>query len=144
MRCGFILHQTCILSISCSSLPGDFLHKYHHPLKLCKIWDTLAIKPAHIVADNPYFQRQTTRQKGCQIDYLIQTRYNVLFACEIKFSIHPIRSSVIKEMQDKINRLTLPKRFSCWPVLIHINGVSDQVHESGYFSEIIDFTSLLI
>ncbi len=39
----------------------------------------LGINPAEIMLDNPYFQRKTVRQAGCQIDYMIQTRLNTLF-----------------------------------------------------------------
>jgi AAA+ ATPase superfamily predicted ATPase len=108
-----------------------------------KIWDKLGIKPGDIVADNPYFQKKTSLRKGCQVDYLIQTRFNTLFACEIKFSIHPLKSDIMGEVKDKLACISLPKRFSCWPVLIHVNGVSDSVQDSGYFSEIIDFSTLL-
>jgi AAA+ ATPase superfamily predicted ATPase len=108
-----------------------------------KIWDKLGIRPEDIVADNPYFQRTSSKTKGCQIDYLIQTRYNNLFACEIKFSVNPLKMDIIKEVEDKLSRLILPKRFSCWPVLIHVNGVQDSVQDNGYFSEIIDFSQFL-
>ncbi len=107
------------------------------------VWDYLGIKASNIVADNPYLQKNSSTKKGCQIDYLIQTKFNTLFACEIKFSLHPLKPDIIEEMKQKISRIVLPKRFSCWPVLIHVNGVSDQVLESGYFSEIIDFSELL-
>lgn len=105
-----------------------------------KVWEQLGIKAGDIVVDNPYFQRQTTTKRGCQIDYLIQTRFNTLFACEIKFSVDPIRTEVIDEVKNKLACLVLPKRFSCWPVLIHVNGANDGVRDSGYFSEIIDFS----
>jgi hypothetical protein len=108
-----------------------------------KIWKQLGIRPEDIVADNPYFQRKTSTKGGCQIDYLIQTRLNTLFACEIKFSMSPLRTDVIGEMKKKIATLPLPKRFSCWPVLIHVNGVEDSVLESDYFTKIIDFSTFL-
>lgn len=108
-----------------------------------KIWDKLGIKPGDIIADNPYFQKQTSTKRGCQVDYLIQTRFNTLFACEIKFSINPVKSEILRENKDKLACITLPKRYSCWPVLIHVNGVSDSVQDSEYFSEIIDFSLLL-
>ena len=108
-----------------------------------KIWASLGIKPGDIVADNPYFQKKTTRKKGCQIDYLIQTRFNTLFACEIKFSVNPLHSDILSEAKKKLACMNLPKRYSCWPVLIHVNGVSDSVQDSGYFSEIIDFSQWL-
>jgi len=46
-------------------------------------------------------------------------------------------------MQNKIERLQVPKRFSCRPVLIHVNGIHESVTDSGYFSDIIDFGKLL-
>lgn len=104
------------------------------------IWEKLGIRPEDIVADNPYFQKKSSRKKGCQIDYMIQTRYNTLFACEIKFSKNILKMDVIDEMKKKLAQLTLPRRFSCWPVLIHVNGVNDNVQDSGYFSEVIDFS----
>ena len=108
-----------------------------------KIWEELGIRPEDIVADNPYLQKKTTTKKGCQIDYLIQTRFNTRFACEIKFSTHSLRSEVIDEMSQKTGNLSLPKRFSCWPVLIHVNGVDDAVLDRGYFTKIIDFSIFL-
>ena len=103
----------------------------------------LKIRFEDIVSDNPFFQRKTTNQKGCQIDYLIQTRFNTLFACEIKFSKHEISTEIINVMKERINRLKLPKGFSCWPVLIHVNGVHEKVEDAGYFSNIIDFSKFL-
>ncbi len=107
-----------------------------------KIWNKLGIRAEDIVTDNPYFQKKTSSKKGCQIDYLIQTRFNTLFACEIKFSRNPLSSAVIDEMKEKLAALQLPKRFSCWPVLIHVNGINDGVQDSGYFAEIIDFNAM--
>lgn len=108
-----------------------------------KIWSSLHIQPKDIIADNPYFQKKTSTHSGCQIHYLIQTRFNTLFACEIKFSVNPLPSDILKESKNKLACLTLPKRFSCWPVLIHVNGVTDSIQDSGYFSEIIDFSQWL-
>jgi hypothetical protein len=103
----------------------------------------LEIKPEDIISDNPFFQRKTASHSGCQIDYLIQTRFNVLFACEIKFSRKEIKPDVIQEMKDKLDRLTLPRGFACSPVLIHVYGVTESLEESGYFGKIIDFSELL-
>lgn len=108
-----------------------------------EIWKKLKIKSEDIVVNNPFFQRKTTRTPGCQIDYLIQTRFNTLFACEIKFSQKEIKTEILKEMEDKIKRLVLPRRFSCWPVLIHVNGLDENIIDRGYFTEIIDFGELL-
>ena len=62
----------------------------------------LGIKPEEVIADNPFFQRKTNQYPGCQIDYLIQTKYNTLFACEIKFSREKIGANIIPKMQKKL------------------------------------------
>ncbi|MFI5342909.1 MAG: ATP-binding protein [Chlamydiales bacterium] len=107
------------------------------------IKQALEINLNDLVCDNPFFQRTNTKQKGCQIDYLIQTQYNTLYICEIKYSKNEIGNQVIEEMKDKIKRLNLPKRFSYRVVLIHVNGVSESVEESGFFSYIINLSDLL-
>ena len=107
------------------------------------IWDLLKIAPEDIVCDNPYFQRPTKRYPGCQIDYLIQTRFNTIYVCEIKFSNKELNTAIIKELQQKIDKLSIPKHFSYRPVLIHVNGVSEETAESDYFSKIIDFGDFL-
>ncbi len=107
------------------------------------IWEALGIQASDIVIDNPFFQHKTTRQKGCQIDYLIQTKYNALFVCEIKFSRKEMVGSVIDQVKEKISNIALPRGYSCWPVLIHVNGVNEAVMAAEYFTKIIDFTDFL-
>ena len=134
--------------ISMSSLPGwDSIMGYQFENLILKnrtkIKKILEIRSENIVADNPFFQRKTTSQPVCQIDYLIQTRFNLLFACEIKFSKRTVKVDIIQEMKDKLSKLILPKGFACCPVLIHVNGVDDAVTDSKYFASIIDFSSFL-
>ena len=107
-----------------------------------QIKSLLGVYPDEVVNDGPFFQRKTERQKGCQIDYLVQTKFGVLFLCEIKFAFKGIRANVITEVQEKIDRLSLPKNFSIKPVLIHVGDVYDEVLESNYFSKIIDIAEL--
>ncbi|MBL0941321.1 MAG: ATP-binding protein [Alphaproteobacteria bacterium] len=107
-----------------------------------QIQEYLMLKPEEILSDNPYFQHQTTKQKGCQIDYLIQTRYNTLFACEIKFSKKEIDNSIVNEMKEKVSKIILPRGFACLPVLIHVSGVNEEVKNSNYFFKLIDFGKL--
>lgn len=107
------------------------------------IWEKLHIYPQDIVTDNPFFQRKTARTAGCQIDYLIQTSFNTLYVCEIKFSKSALGPSVIEQMKEKLNRLSLPRGFSCVPILIHVNGVQNVVEEREYFKKIIDFGEFL-
>ncbi len=107
------------------------------------VWKLLRISPEEVVCDGPFFQRATQRQLGCQIDYLIQTRFSTLYICEIKFSKHPITKKVIEDVEDKRKRIKAPRHFSFRPILIHVNGVEDEVLETGYFDTIIDFGQLL-
>lgn len=103
----------------------------------------LKIKPEDIICENPFFQHKTNRIPGCQIDYMIQTKFHTLYICEIKFSQSAISTSVIQEVQAKIDALKAPKGFSYRPVLIHVNGVTDEVIDGDYFSAIIDMGELL-
>lgn len=50
---------------------------------------------------------------------------------------------IIKEMQEKLNALNLPRGFSVRTVLIHVNGVKEEVEEQEFFSHMIDFSQLL-
>lgn len=104
------------------------------------IWQKLNLNTEDIISDNPFFQKKTVKAQGCQIDYLIQTRFNTLFACEIKFLKQEVKTDIIEEIQEKIKKLSLPKGFSCFPVLVHVNGVHERVIEKEYFLECIDFS----
>ncbi len=115
-------------------------------LVLChrpSIWRLLRLNPSEIIYDNPYFQRKTRDRKDCQIDYLIQTRFGTLYLCEIKFSKEPIGLEVIKEVEQKIEKIDRPKHHSVRPVLIHVNGVKNSLLEKNFFSHVIDFGEFL-
>ncbi|MBS0585787.1 MAG: ATP-binding protein [Verrucomicrobia bacterium] len=104
----------------------------------------LGIDPSEIINDNPFFQRKAQGRQGCQIDYMIQTKFGTSYLCEIKFNAQEITKSVIDEVKQKIKSLDLPKNMSIRPVLIHVNGVDEGVIESNFFSSIIDFHDLLL
>lgn len=125
---------TAIMGIQFENL---VLNNFHSVYKL------LNIDPNEVVYDNPYFQRSTKTQQGCQIDYMIQVKFNTLYMCEIKFSKERIGLSIVKEVQQKMDRLIKPKNFSIRPILIHVNGISDAVQESDFFAKIIDFSQFL-
>jgi AAA+ ATPase superfamily predicted ATPase len=107
---------------------------------LCKI---LGISMQEIIMAGPFFQRKTQRQKGCQIDLLIQTRSRTLYVCEVKFNSSEVSPSVIEEVKLKIKHLSIPRGYSVRPVLIHVNGVHQRINESELFSHIVDFSEFL-
>ena len=108
--------------------------------ELCKI---LKIDTQEIVTAGPFFQRTTKRQKGCQIDLLIQTRHNTLYLCEVKFSTKEISTSVMEEIEKKIKNIAIPKSYSIRPVLIHVNGVNQGIIDKEVFSHIVDLSQFL-
>lgn len=103
----------------------------------------LNIPAGELVMCNPYLQTGTKQHERCQIDYLIQTKFNTLYVCEIKFSKTEIGNQVIKEVQEKINKLAMIKGFSVRPVLIHVNGDSDSILAADFFASIINFSDFL-
>lgn len=103
----------------------------------------LGIHQEEVLFAAPYLQTQSARRQGCQIDYLIQTRFNTIYICEIKFSQTRLTMNVITEIKAKMTALKLPRGFSCRPVLVHVNGVSPKIVDSGFFSNIVDFSDLL-
>ncbi|MBX3487190.1 MAG: AAA family ATPase [Candidatus Paracaedibacteraceae bacterium] len=103
----------------------------------------LGINSSDILFDNPYSQKASTRAKGCQIDYLIQTRSNHLYVCEFKAGQKDISTDITDEVQTKIDRLSIPKGYATIPVLIHIGNIPDSVIDSNYFFRIIDIETLI-
>jgi len=96
-----------------------------------------------IVSASPYFQNPTKTNKGaCQIDILIQSKFNTLYLCEIKFQ-KKINRNVINEIDKKIATLKKPKNISIRPVLIYEGELSESVVESDFFDKTIHFGKLL-
>jgi hypothetical protein len=107
------------------------------------LWKMLGISPEEIIMEGPFFQNHTAKQAGCQIDYMIQTRFLNLYICEIKFSKSSVGHTIIEEMEKKRKNLKIPRNCSIRPVLIHVNGVEESVLDERYFDKVIDFGQLL-
>ena len=137
-----------VFSTSIAQLPGwegimglQFENLIVHNRKT--LWKLLGISQEEIVMEGPFFQNSTTKQAGCQIDYMIQTRFQTLYVCEIKFSKKPVSMKIIEEMEQKRKNLKCPRYCSIRPVLIHVNGVDESVLDERYFDRVIDFGQLL-
>ncbi|WED23613.1 hypothetical protein L3Q72_20475 [Vibrio sp. JC009] len=89
-----------------------------------------------------YFQTKTQRQDGCQIDLLIQTKHR-LYVCECKMLAGKVQKNIIKEVEQKVAKLTYDSTLTVCPVLIHANGVVDSVAKENYFNHIIDMSGAL-
>jgi hypothetical protein len=108
------------------------------------VFRQLHIDPNDVLYDNPFFQRKTLRNKGCQIDYLIQTRQKTLYVCEIKFSKKAVPPGVVFEVKEKIEKISLPRHMSYQPVLIHAGAIADSIAEEGHFAAVIDIADLMV
>jgi uncharacterized protein len=107
------------------------------------LWNLFNLSSRDILMEGPFFQNPTGRQQGCQIDYLIETKFQTLYLCEVKFHRNPIGMGILSEMEEKRRCLKTPKYSSIRPILIHVNGVDDKVIDADYFDRIIDFSSFL-
>jgi len=104
---------------------------------------SLDITNIDLVGDNPYIQKATARKKGCQIDYLVQTRQRNIFVCEFKFKRNELSTEIIDEMKEKIAKIQVPRGFAIIPVLFHLGGVSESVEDKQYFYRMVDITHFL-
>lgn len=109
-----------------------------------KLIELLNIPANQMIMSNPYYQTKTIRRKKCQIDFMIQTGFNTLYVCEIKFHKSEIGPDIIKEMRERMESLEIPSGFSIRPVLIHVNGVAERVIEEQFFAHIINFGDFLV
>ncbi len=131
-----------------SSLPGwEVMMGFQLENLLLKnrrlVLKALGISLQDVLADNPYVQKPTSQQKGCQIDYLIQTNSRTIYICEIKMRRKEIGLEVIENVKEKIRRLSIPKGFGICPVLLHLGPASDALLNSRYFYRIIDISDFL-
>jgi AAA+ ATPase superfamily predicted ATPase len=101
----------------------------------------LDLSPESIVSAAPYFQHQTLRHKGCQIDLLIQTKHT-LYVCEIKFQKR-IAASVPDEVTEKIKALPVRNSYSIRPLLIHEGELAPSIRRSDVFCRMITGADLL-
>jgi len=107
------------------------------------VWRQCGLTPGEVAQDGPFLQTPTTRRRGCQVDYLIQTRQGPIFLCEIKFHRREVRSEVVADVEEKLRKLVKPRHTSIFPVLIHVCGVSPKVMDTGFFTRVIDFGEAL-
>lgn len=105
------------------------------------IFEALKISKSSVQNFGSFLQTTTARRKGCQIDLLIQTK-NTLYVCELK-ARREIESSVVTEVQEKIEKLKYPKATTIRPILIYAGHLLKDVIEEDYFHQIVNFADLL-
>lgn len=108
---------------------------------LRKVLELLKISPESLLSASPYFQNRTQRQKGCQIDLLIQTKYT-FYPIEIKMK-NEIGVEVIDEVEEKLRAVKIPKGVSVRPVLIYEGTLTKGLERSDFFSRMLSFDEFL-
>ncbi len=110
-----------------------------------ELYPLLDLKNSEIISAAPHRQNKTLANKGaCQIDLLIHTDRDIFYLCEIKCQ-KMIDRTIIKDVQQKMDRLALPKRSSLKPVLVYEGEIypPHEVEIRKYFYRIVHFGELL-
>lgn len=100
----------------------------------------LHLDRSRILSMAPYRRNSDDKDRGCQIDCLIQTRRS-MYVVEIKRKA-TIGPEIIDEVEDKIDRLGYSGKTSVRPVLVYDGKLSPMVEEDGYFAAIIPASEL--
>ena len=83
----------------------------------------------------PYFKSGRKTGRGVQIDYLVQLP-KCTYVIEIKRK-HRITAAIEDEMQEKLNRLKLPRDRSVKLVLVYAGELDPSVEENGFFDYLV-------
>jgi uncharacterized protein len=102
--------------------------------------EKLGIDPSKVINAGPYLQRATARQKGCQVDLLIQTK-RILYLLEIKFR-KQIGREVAAEMQLKVASLAKTDRLSIRTGLIYEGTLSPSIQSEELFDLLLEAKEL--
>ncbi|MBL6991701.1 MAG: ATP-binding protein [Bacteriovoracaceae bacterium] len=105
------------------------------------VLNELRVPITQIIQYGPYFQTKTKTRKGCQVDLMVLCKRKYIYLCELKYK-NKIGMEVIDEVEEKIKRLNLYKKFSIRPVLIYSGELTKNLSEADYFSKMLSFEDL--
>lgn len=105
------------------------------------LFPLLGIDRSLVLSAFPYVQAATKRQRGCQIDLLIQTQ-RTLIVVEIKRN-KEIGHEVVDEVSEKVSRLVHDKTLSIRTALVYDGHLSPIVEADRFFDFVIPADRLL-
>ena len=105
------------------------------------LFPLLGIDKSLVLSAFPYVQSATKRQRGCQIDLLIQTQ-RTLIVVEIKRK-KEIGYEVVDDVSEKVSRLVHGKALSVRTALVYDGRLSPRVEADHFFDFIIAADKLL-
>lgn len=126
---------------------GDFV-KYTRerwPVFLGLAFEKFCLKHNRTIAEIMGFEDKTlgcssflkTGRGGYQFDLAYLRRDSVLTLCEIKYTAQPLGTAIIREIEDKIAKLSSVRGLTVEKVLITNHAPQPPVLESGYFHHVI-------
>lgn len=121
--------------------------------RLCRaalgsILTLLSIPETSVLDCGAYFwqpQRAANKNQsaGFQLDMVIVRSDHVYTVIECKFSLHSVGLEVVKAMQNKLVKLSVPKTVSVEKILIAAMGATVPVIKSGYFNQVLTLEAIL-
>ncbi|MFH1654714.1 MAG: ATP-binding protein [Pseudomonadota bacterium] len=95
------------------------------------------LKIDQLVSDfGSYFNRETNTKEGVQIDLLFERHDPVITICELKYYSGKIGKWIIDDIENKISKLPQAQK-TIEKVLITTEGITKDLDESGYFSQVL-------
>ena len=108
---------------------------------IADLFPHLGIDRSLVLSAFPYYQETTKRQRGCQIDLLIETQ-RTLIVVEIKRR-REIGREVVDEVSEKVARLVRSRALSVRTALVYDGRLSPGVEAEGFFDFVIPADKLL-
>lgn len=105
--------------------------------RLPEVIKMLGLEREVIKSAGTYFQNKTSKTEAVQIDLMIECKPSNFYICEIKYKKR-IGIGIISEVQEKIEKLKLPKYSTRRPVLIYSGDLDSEVIDADYFDKIIE------
>ena len=99
------------------------------------LFPLLGIDRSLVLSAFPYVQAKTKRQRGCQIDLLVQTQ-RTLIVVEIKRR-REIGHEVVDEVSEKVARLVHDKALSVRSALVYDGRLSPRVEADRFFDFVV-------
>ena len=87
------------------------------------------------------FRKASSRNGGCQIDLLLQTRKSV-YVVEIKRKSE-IGEEVERDVAEKVARFSIPRGISVRTALVYEGQLLPVVKANAYFDALVDISSLI-
>ncbi len=109
------------------------------------VWDhahVLASRSGHdLTAVGSFWQRETQRKQGVQVDLLVGCEGNITLLCECKWSRKPVGMEAIHELRKKMALFPNMNRHTLKPVLVAAGGVTRAVRSESDIQvvELTDF-----